>query len=401
LFAFVFFFVPVLALAQIDYTLLAPLEEGQTTYRIGGANSLSDYLTTIYKTGIGIAGILAVLMLVWGGFKYATSEAFLEKGEGKEIIWNVAMGGAIVLGSWLLLFTINPRLLDIGLSLSSLNPVKKQRIPTAAEHYGEFLDDALERTKRISSKAQDIKVQADAVEKKVNELERKLREGDFTPEEIANFSALEEELNELRPKLQELRTAETEVRKYENTSEALRQASGQIQECLRGLGRCSTTGVTLAPNSPMRSALLGPLGSLLTRITYDEKASKDTVANNATALQIVEAARSETNQNKATLVKNGFTEQAAALENQMARVEIASRTAMYTTNGNENELRDLEQSVGNSVYELRSLGKNAEATALEDYMTQAVTSARTSRLPKNNPGGQVNPGNIRGRAGVL
>ena len=195
LFAFVFFFVPVLALAQIDYTLLAPLEEGQTTYRIGGANSLSDYLTTIYKTGIGIAGILAVLMLVWGGFKYATSEAFLEKGEGKEIIWNVAMGGAIVLGSWLLLFTINPRLLDIGLSLSSLNPVKKQRIPTAAEHYGEFLDDALERTKRISSKAQDIKVQADAVEKKVNELERKLREGDFTPEEIANFSALEEELN--------------------------------------------------------------------------------------------------------------------------------------------------------------------------------------------------------------
>ena len=132
---------PITITAQTDYVPLAPLpnitDTGKTT------TSLPTYLTGIYRLGIGAAGVLAVLMLVWGGFQYMTTEAVSGKSESKGVIMNVVWGLATVLASYLLLYTINPRLVDIGLAIGKLNPVTKTRIPSAAETYGKKLDQLL------------------------------------------------------------------------------------------------------------------------------------------------------------------------------------------------------------------------------------------------------------------
>src|SRR3989344_856527 len=133
--------IPALLLAQTDYVPLAPLPNitdlGKTT------TSLPTYLTGIYKLGIGAAGVLAVLMLVWGGFQYMTTEAVSGKSESKGVIMNVVWGLATVLASYVLLYTINPRLVDIGLAIGKLNPVTKTRIPSVADTYGNYLNKLL------------------------------------------------------------------------------------------------------------------------------------------------------------------------------------------------------------------------------------------------------------------
>lgn len=144
--------------AQTDYIPLAPIpnitDTGKTT------TSLPTYLTGLYKTGIAAAGILAVLMLVWGGFQYMTTEAVSGKSESKGIIMNVVWGLATVLASYVLLYTINPRLVDIGLALTNLNSVTKTRIPTAQEAYGQRLDQLLKELNDLNKQPDVIAAKA-------------------------------------------------------------------------------------------------------------------------------------------------------------------------------------------------------------------------------------------------
>lgn len=328
------FILPVFAFSQttIEYVPLAPIPNTTITEAGKTTTSLPTYLTGLYKSGIAAAGILAVLMLVWGGFQYMTTEAVSGKSESKGIIMNVIWGLATVLASYLLLYTINPRLVDIGLALQNLNPVTKTRIPSAAENYGKFLDDALRRAQNIATEARDLKIAGDAVEGRIKEINRKFREGDFTPEEIAdNMTALNEELDTLIPKLPELRKKEGAVRNYKNTDDFLSTARGQINQCLQGLGRCSEIKVN--KSSVLGAFLTGGSLEILTgippfiEVTYDDKASKDVAKNNAAAQQIVQSARAEVNAHKTALIQTGLTEQANALEQKMTNIE--NSTAFY------------------------------------------------------------------------
>lgn len=320
----VLFLFPFISFAQVcttppcPYVPLAPLP-GQPASYAPNQGVLPSYLATIYKLGIGAAGVLAVLMLVWGGFQYTTSEAIQGKSDAKGIIQNVLWGGAIVLGSYLLLFTINPRLVDIGLALQNLQAVRKTRIPSAQETYGKFLDEALQRAQKISTKAKELKIQGDAVDGRIKEIERIFEEGEWGTTE--NAQVLNNELNTLRPKLQEFRTKETEVRKYEGTDGLLSDARTKIQQCLNGLGICSVTKVNKS------SAVGSFITAGIIEVQYDEKASKNVAKNNAAAQLIVQAARAEVNANKATLIQNGLTEQANALEQKMTHIE--NSTAFY------------------------------------------------------------------------
>lgn len=74
-------------------------------------------ISNIYGLSIGIAGVLAVAMITWAGFQYATTEAITGKSDAKEH-WEGALWGlAILLGSYILLRTINADLVNIDLSL--------------------------------------------------------------------------------------------------------------------------------------------------------------------------------------------------------------------------------------------------------------------------------------------
>ena len=90
------------------YTLMAPLfgEIGP-----GSSPSLTTYLQGAVQVIIGLAGILAVIMVVVCGIKLMGTPSASGKSEAKECIWNAIFGVLLAIGAWIILYTINPNLL--------------------------------------------------------------------------------------------------------------------------------------------------------------------------------------------------------------------------------------------------------------------------------------------------
>jgi hypothetical protein len=106
-----------------EYVELAPLP-GTCESRTDGngnvkcvtdtsAGNLGNYLNNIYKLAVASAGVLAVLMIVMGGFSYISTDAISNKEEGKHQI-KMALGGLLVVfASYIILNTINPQLVEL------------------------------------------------------------------------------------------------------------------------------------------------------------------------------------------------------------------------------------------------------------------------------------------------
>ena len=120
---------PALAVAQsTGYNMIAPLPGLSTGV------TLSQYLTGIFQLTIGLAGVLAVVMLVICGIQLMTSGSVSGKGEAKKCIWGAVFGILIALGAWLLLNTVNPLLVGSTLTLTPSNQpaVTPTNAPSAA-----------------------------------------------------------------------------------------------------------------------------------------------------------------------------------------------------------------------------------------------------------------------------
>jgi cell wall-associated NlpC family hydrolase len=86
---------------------------------VSSAGALGNYLNIILKLAIGIAAVLAMVMIVMGGIQYMTSDFISSKEEGKKRILNAIFGLLIALGAWLILYTINPDLLNTNTLIPS------------------------------------------------------------------------------------------------------------------------------------------------------------------------------------------------------------------------------------------------------------------------------------------
>lgn len=113
-----------------SYTELAPIP-GTGTNCIGGnetncvvdtsAGGLGVYINNLYKVVVAGASVLAVLMLIMGGFSYVSTDAIDKKNDGKQQI-NSALGGMLlVLASWVILNTINPQLVSLKITSKPLD----------------------------------------------------------------------------------------------------------------------------------------------------------------------------------------------------------------------------------------------------------------------------------------
>ena len=101
-------FGPSIALAApATYDLLAPIGTLTSTPTV----TLKMYLEGVFQTAVGITGVLAVIMIVICGIRLMGSGSVAGKSEAKQCIWNAVFGILLVIGSWLLLNTINPLLL--------------------------------------------------------------------------------------------------------------------------------------------------------------------------------------------------------------------------------------------------------------------------------------------------
>lgn len=85
---------------------------------------LSDYIVTLYEWLVAAAAILAAAMLTWGGFQWLSAAGESKRvEEGKKIMHNALIGLVLALGSYTLLWAINPDLVGVGkLDLSLVAP---------------------------------------------------------------------------------------------------------------------------------------------------------------------------------------------------------------------------------------------------------------------------------------
>ncbi len=95
------------------YIPLAPIP----TVPTGSAPTLAVYMKGIFTASVGLAIVFAVLMIVIGGIQYIVAQTPFAIGEGKSKISNALTGLFIILISAVLLNTVNPGLLRIGLNL--------------------------------------------------------------------------------------------------------------------------------------------------------------------------------------------------------------------------------------------------------------------------------------------
>ena len=149
------------AFAASGYIELAPLPGTQTSncpnpsggggtvpcVGVGGTNTLGAYINTIYKLAVAGASVLAVLMIIIGGFTYVSTDAINNKEEGKGQI-KAALGGLLlVLASWVILYTVNPQLTSLKIASKALDSRSLADFfnfgAAASQAYGQILDKLL------------------------------------------------------------------------------------------------------------------------------------------------------------------------------------------------------------------------------------------------------------------
>jgi len=125
---FVFMLVPLCAFAQIDNDRcnvtaadVSAKKAVQVLVPIPGITQVVDnhhytkdmscYIVGIYRYFAGVAGILATVMMMWGGFQYVISTGNQQKlSEAKDTITGALVGLLLVMGSYSILYLINPNL---------------------------------------------------------------------------------------------------------------------------------------------------------------------------------------------------------------------------------------------------------------------------------------------------
>ena len=102
------------ATTPIDYQPISPLPFWQ------GGGTIGQYISGAYDFLIGICFALAIIVIVINGFQYVLTAIGGKKAEAKDTITRAVIGILIAVGSYALLYTINPELVQPTLQLSPL-----------------------------------------------------------------------------------------------------------------------------------------------------------------------------------------------------------------------------------------------------------------------------------------
>ncbi|MDO8505402.1 MAG: pilin [bacterium] len=103
---------------EYKYNCYANQEEVNLQVSIGGykVTGIEQYIRRLYVYFVSIAGIVAGIMIVWAGVKWLTSAGAPERiTDAKKKIGNAVIGLVLILGSYVILQTINPALVSLKL----------------------------------------------------------------------------------------------------------------------------------------------------------------------------------------------------------------------------------------------------------------------------------------------
>jgi hypothetical protein len=111
----------VLAADLPDYTVLAPLPGTTKCGDNGGTTcttNLQTYLPGVFNFSIGVAALLAFVMITFGGVTYLVSDTLSKKEDGRKYVTNAVVGFLMVVSAYVILHTINPKILNFDLTIS-------------------------------------------------------------------------------------------------------------------------------------------------------------------------------------------------------------------------------------------------------------------------------------------
>lgn len=101
-----------------NYCMLAPLPGlGDGSGNLDVTKGFGDYLLTIIQIVMGVIGVLCVLMIIIGGIEYMSTVSVGEKEGAKNRITSALLGLLLALSSYVILRTLNPKLVDIGVTI--------------------------------------------------------------------------------------------------------------------------------------------------------------------------------------------------------------------------------------------------------------------------------------------
>src|SRR3990167_427704 len=118
--AILFFSVVPYASAADGFVALAPIP-GLTQGVTADTAGLAAFFNNLYKFAIGMASVLAIIMIIWGGLQYATQDIPGAKQEGKDRILQAILGLILVLSPALVFSIINPSILNLSINLKPLD----------------------------------------------------------------------------------------------------------------------------------------------------------------------------------------------------------------------------------------------------------------------------------------
>ena len=94
------------------------------------AGGLASFLNSFYKYLLGLAAILAVIEIIWGGLEISTQDSVSKNKDGKERIQQALFGLVLILSPVLIFTIINPSILNLSLNLPPIKQVAPTTAPT-------------------------------------------------------------------------------------------------------------------------------------------------------------------------------------------------------------------------------------------------------------------------------
>jgi hypothetical protein len=86
-----------------------PMQEIPTADGSESPTTFGKYVVAIYEFLLSLVGIVAMVMIIIGGFRYMTSTGNASAmADAKDMIFSALLGLGLALLSWLILYTINP-----------------------------------------------------------------------------------------------------------------------------------------------------------------------------------------------------------------------------------------------------------------------------------------------------
>src|ERR1051326_988493 len=102
-------------LLLIPSLVLAQTAPASTNACTSATASIGRCVSQVYIWAMGAAGVLALIMIVFGGYITMTSAGNAQRASrGKEYIGSSLIGLALLFGAYILLNTINPDLTDFS-----------------------------------------------------------------------------------------------------------------------------------------------------------------------------------------------------------------------------------------------------------------------------------------------